>query len=92
MVPDKEQHPAETFAGRMRQSGIWDLLEEYMDIRDELEESLDSIGLLYEDIRIGMDDIRAQLEDLQEHMDQVSGRLRRFKAPQSKQYEVVKNH
>ena len=39
MVQNKEHRPAETFADRMRQSGVLDLLEEYMDIRDELEEA-----------------------------------------------------
>ena len=73
----------------MRQSGVLDLLEEYMDIRDELEVALNSIELLHGDIRIAMDDISGQLEDLQEHMDNVSSKLRRFKSPHAKQYEVV---
>ena len=38
-----------------------------------------------------MDDISGQLEDLQEHMDNVSSKLRRFKSPHAKQYEVVKD-
>lgn len=91
MVQNKEHRPAETFADRMRQSGVLDLLEEYMDIRDELEEALNSIELLHGDIRIAMDDISGQLEDLQEHLDNVSSKLRRFKSPHAKQYEVVKD-
>ena len=91
MVQNKEHRPAETFADRMRQSGVLDLLEEYMDIRDELEVALNSIELLHGDIRIAMDDISGQLEDLQEHMDNVSSKLRRFISPLAKQYEVVKD-
>ena len=90
MTSKKEGCPAETFADRMRQSGIWDLLEEYMDIREELEETLYSIELLHEDIRNAMEDISGQLEDLQGHMEHVSGKLRRFRAPRTKQYEVAK--
>lgn len=75
----------------MRQSGVWELLEEYMDIRDGMEDALDSIELLHEDIRIAMDDINGQLEDLQEHMDNVSSKLRRFRSPHAKQHEVVKD-
>lgn len=91
MVQNKKHSPAETFADRMRQSGVWDLLEEYMDIRDELEETLDSIELLQDDISAAMDGINEQLENLQEHMDTVSRKLRRFKTPRVNQYEVAEN-
>lgn len=83
----------ESFVERMRRDGIWDLLEEYMDIRDALEETLDSFTDLQDDIGIAMEDIGGQLESLQEQLTRTSNRLKRFKTPAPipvRRHEVVK--
>lgn len=80
---------ADSFAERMRQSGVWDLLEEYMDIRDELEETLDSFRWLQDELRYAMEDISEELENLETHIVKVSRQLKRFKSPKAKQYDVV---
>lgn len=81
---------ADSFADRMRQSGVWDLLEEYMDIRDELEETLDSFRCLQDELQFAIEDISGELESLQLHMEKVSSQLKRFKSPQIIQHEVIK--
>ena len=89
-MDNRGHRPADSFAERMRQSGIWDLLEEYMDIRDELEGTLDSFRWLQDEIRFAMEDISDELETLQSHIEKVSNQLRRFKSLRAKQYEVIK--
>lgn len=68
---------------------IWNLLYEYADIRDELEDTLTSIRLLYEEMECAMVDITEQLEQLYEHLAKCSGRLIRFRNPQNDQYMVI---
>lgn len=76
----------------LQQTEIWGLLEEYADIRDELEDTLDSFGCLKADIELAMEDITDELELLQEHLNTCSAKLMRFRPPRSKQYEVIKEH
>lgn len=63
----------------MKPPEIFDLLEEYADIRDELEDTMQSFEILASDIGLAMDDIRDELETLQEHLDRCSNRLIRFR-------------
>ena len=65
-----------------RNDSIWDLLYEYADIRDELEDALLSFRELHADIEYAMEDITDELERLQEHLAKCSGRLMRFRNPQ----------
>ena len=75
-----------------RHADIWNLLYEYADIRDELEDTLTSIRLLHEEMECAMVDITEELEHLHEHLAKCSERLIRFRNPQHKhnQYMVIK--
>lgn len=76
----------------LQQTEIWGLLEEYADIRDELEDTLDSFRCLQADIELAMEEVTDELKLLQEHLNTCSGRLMRFGPSRSKQYEVIKEH
>ena len=69
---------------------IWNLLYEYADIRDELEDTLTSIRLLHEEMECAMVDITEQLEQLHEHLAKCSERLIRFRNPKHDRYMVIK--
>lgn len=64
-----------------RDTSIWDLLYEYADIRDELEDALLSFRELHAEIEYAMEDITDELERLQEHLTKCSGKLMRFRKP-----------
>lgn len=75
---------------RSRNTDLWNLLYEYADIRDELEDALLSFRELHAEIEYAMEDITDELENLQEHLTKCSGKLMRFRNPQRNQYEVIK--
>ena len=63
---------------------LWDTLNEYADIQDELEDALQSFEYLEFELRSALDDIHDQLEELQSHIGRCYGTLRRYKiAPTS---------
>ena len=71
-------------------SEILGLLEEYADIRDELEDALLSFQTLHAEIEYAMEDITEELETLNQHLQACSNRLIRFKNPVNRHYEVIK--
>lgn len=73
-----------------RQAEIWEMLETYADIRDGLEESLQSFQLLYEEIGFAMDEITGELEELDKQLTECSGRLKRFKFRRHNHHETVR--
>ena len=75
---------------KSRHADIWNLLYEYADIRDELEDALLSFGELHAEIEYAMEDITDELENLQEHLAKCSERLIRFRNPRHSQHEVTK--
>ena len=42
---------------KLMHSRIWDLISDYADIRDELEDALSSFHILYGDMELAMEDI-----------------------------------
>ena len=72
------------------QTELWDKLrlQRYAAVRQRID--LSCILPHLDRAQTERNDISGQLEDLQEHMDNVSSKLRRFKSPHAKQYEVVK--
>ena len=72
-----------------RHADIWNLLYEYADIRDELEDTLTSIRLLHEEMECAMVDITDQLEQLYGHLAKCSEKLVRFRSPRHDQYMVI---
>ena len=67
---------------RMRHAQIWNLLYEYADIRDQLEDLFNSLHVLQQSIEVELDDLSTEFDDLQERMNSVSGKLFRFKNPE----------
>lgn len=72
-----------------RHDEIWGLLNDYADIRDELEEILLSFQVLHSEIEFAMQDITAELTALNEHLHACDSRLMRFKNPCKSHYEVI---
>ena len=58
---------------------IWDLISDYADIRDELEDALDSIRILYSDLELAMEDISDELDTIEEHLCVTGRTLKRFR-------------
>ena len=73
-----------------RHEEIWDLLNDYADIRDELEDTLMSFQMIYEEIGFAIQDISDELTALNEHLQSCDNRLMRFKSPNRKRYEIIK--
>lgn len=74
---------------KTRHADIWNLLYEYADIRDELEDTLISFQQLHQEIEYAMEDITDELESLQEHLSKCNGKLIRFRNPQ-RNHKIVK--
>ena len=68
---------------KMRQSQIWDLLGEYADIREHLEELFHSLCLVQSLLEAELNDISDEFDDLQEELNNCSLKLFRFKNPAS---------
>lgn len=61
------------------QPSLWDMLNEYADIQDELQDALQSFEFLDFEIRSALDDIREQLESILHHINKCYGTLRIYK-------------
>lgn len=59
---------------------VWDVFEEYADIRDELEDLLDGFRSIQEDIELAIYDLEEGLEDVEDHLARCDRVFRRFKA------------
>lgn len=60
---------------------LWEVLEGYADVRDELEDVLSSFEILQDDMELAMVDIRDDLERIQKHLDEYDSIFRRYKVP-----------
>ena len=60
-------------------SRIWDLISDYADIRDELEDALDSFRILYGDLELAMEDLAGELDAIEEHLSVTGRTLKRFR-------------
>lgn len=73
----------------IKDAGIWDLLDEYADIHDELEDAMLSFEILSGDIELAMEEIRGELDLLHEHLEKCSRRLIRFRRPSKREQEII---
>ena len=64
---------------KLMHSRIWDLISDYADIRDELEDALDSFRILYGDLELAMEDIADELDAIEEHLSITGRTLKRFR-------------
>ena len=60
---------------KVMHSRIWDLLFDYADIREELEDALSSIMTLYEELE-------SAIEDIENHLSATGKTLRRYRGPE----------
>ena len=60
---------------------LWEVLNEYADVRDELQDILESFSILIEDINLAMGDISEDLDRIQKHLGECDGTFRRYKVP-----------
>ena len=63
---------------------VWDVFNEYADVREDLECLLDSYDTLQDDIRIAMEDIADELDEIRQRLlrcDQIFKRYRSAKGP-----------
>ena len=62
---------------------VWDVFNEYADVREDLECLLDSYDILQDDIRIAMEDITEELDEIRQRLlrcDQIFKRYRSAKS------------
>lgn len=64
---------------RMRHAQIWDLFDQYADIRDHLEDLLYSMQMLQSQLTSDLDDLSDDFDDLTEALIKCSKNLIRFK-------------
>ena len=62
---------------------VWDVFEEYADVRDDLEYLLDSYDILQEDIRIAMEDITDELDRLRQRLLRCDRIFKRYQTARS---------
>jgi len=60
---------------------LWDVLEEYAEVRDECEDLLYSFEILQDEMQTAMEDIRDDLDDIRKHLDRCDKVFRRYKVP-----------
>ena len=65
---------------RMRHSQIWNLLDQYADIRDHLEDVLYAMQMLQSQLASDIDDLSVDFDDLTEELNNCSKNLIRFKS------------
>ena len=58
---------------------IWELLNEYADIRDELEDTLSSFQELRSELETALEDVSEELDGLACHLAECSSHLFRFR-------------
>ena len=76
---------------RMRHSQIWNLLDQYADIRDHLEDVLYAMQMLQSQLASDIDDLSVDFDDLTEELNNCSKNLIRFKtAPDHPEQECSK--
>lgn len=66
---------------RLIHDRIWDLISDYANIRNELEDALNDFRYLYEELEFGMADIHDELDSIEEHISTASRSLKRFRIP-----------
>lgn len=60
---------------------LWEVLNEYADVRDELQDILESFSILIDDINLAMGDISEDLDRIYKHLSECDSTFRRYKVP-----------
>ena len=61
---------------------IWDVFDEYADVRDDLEDTIAVCQSMKDDLESSMEEISDQLNDIEERLHQCDLIFRRFKRQQ----------
>lgn len=64
---------------KIKTDDIWELLYDYADIRDELEDALLTLECIHTEVESALEDLRDELETVQEHLEASS--KYRFRSP-----------
>lgn len=67
----------------IKDAPVWELLEDYADIRDELDDPLRLFEILQFELTNALDDIQDELDNLNTHLEECSSRHWHFKGPAS---------
>jgi len=67
---------------------VWDVFEEYADVRDELEDLLEGFRSVREDIELAVYDLEGGLEEVEGHLARCDRVFRRFKAKRRREEEA----
>lgn len=70
---------------------VWDVLNEYGDIRDELEDTLTSFTFMKEELESAMEDIADELEAIERHLKMCDQVFRRYKVKKGESFFTNKN-
>ena len=74
---------------QMRHAQIWNLLYEYAEIRDQLEDLFHSIHFPQQNIEMELEDLSEDFDDLQERLNRASNHLCLFRNPGSQEPEEL---
>lgn len=61
-------------------STVWDVLEEYADVHDELDDAIDMFSWVIEDMQTALSELEDQASEISTHLAQTEKLFRRFKA------------
>jgi len=65
-----------------RKMTIWEVFEEYADVRDAFEELLSSFEYLQDVMQTATEGIRGDLDSIRERLDKCDNVFRRYKIPE----------
>ena len=58
---------------------VWDVFNEYADVRDDLENMITLYECLQDDIRLAVDEIADDLEEIQERLQRCDSLFKRYR-------------
>ena len=66
---------------------VWDVFNNYADIRDELEDAMESFSFFMEDVQTALMDLNDELEQIRSHLTECDKVFRRYKVQNPKDTE-----
>ena len=67
---------------------IWELLEDYGMIREELEDALCMYQELHSDLGLAMEDLQCELDEIQRHLEECSKHLMLYHGPSRRRSSI----
>lgn len=66
---------------------VWDVFNEYADIRDELEDAMHSFSSAIEDIQFALMDLNDEMNQIYDHLSECDKIFRRFRSRNPRYFE-----